>query len=121
VPGRYRRPTTHEQREKAAEARYAKLWVLHDTLSEQVSALANGPQWRPWLDVAAKFHNYSFSSTLLIVAQKPESTQVAGYTPWQQLNRQIDKGQRGIAILAPVTAKIEDDESASNAGKPMTW
>ncbi len=58
---------------------------------------------------------------LLIVAQKAESTQVAGYTPWQQLNRQIDKGQRGIAILAPVTAKIEDDESASNAGKPMTW
>jgi len=55
------------------------------------------------------------------VAQKAESTQVAGYTPWQQLNRQIDKGQRGIAILAPVTAKIEDDESASNAGKPMTW
>ncbi len=113
MAGRYRRPTTPEQREKAAEARAAKLTELHDTLAEQVTALASGPQWRAWLDTAAKFHNYSFGNTLLIAAQKPEATQVAGYTLWQQLGRQVDKGQRGISIIAPVTRKVEVDQAES--------
>ena len=111
MAGRYRRPTTPEQREKAAEARDVKLTALHDTLAEQVSALASGPQWRAWLDTAAKFHNYSFGNTLLIAAQKPEATQVAGYNLWQQLGRQVDKGQRGISIIAPVTRKVDAEQT----------
>ena len=108
MAGRYRRPTTPEQQQKAAEARQAKLADLHDGLAEQVSALATGPQWRAWLDTAAKFHNYSFNNTLLILRQKPEATQVAGYNLWHELGRQVVKGEKGIAILAPVTRKVEE-------------
>ena len=107
MAGRYRRPTTPEQQQKAADARQAKLAELHDGLAEQVSALASGPQWRAWLDVAAKFHNYSFNNTLLILRQKPEATQVAGYNLWHELGRQVVKGEKGIAILAPVTRKVD--------------
>ena len=120
MAGRYRRPTTPAQQAKAAEAREAKLAGLHQTLTEQVSALASGPQWRRWLDVAAKFHNYSFNNTLLLLAQKPDATQVAGYNLWQELGRQVVKGEKGLAILAPVTRKIESDETNSaTAAEPQ--
>ena len=59
--------------------------------------------------MAARFHNYSFNNTLLLLAQKPEASQVAGYTLWQQLGRQVAKGEKGLVILAPVTRRINDE------------
>ena len=51
----------------------------------------------------SKFHNYSFNNTLLIAMQKPEATLVAGYKAWQKnFNRHVNKGEKGIRILAPV-------------------
>lgn len=110
MPGRYRRPTTPEQRAQADKARDGKLAGLHATLTEQVQALAAGPAWKRWLDVAARFHDYSFNNTLLLLAQKPDATHVAGYSLWQQLGRQVTKGEKGLAILAPVirTATADD-------------
>ena len=117
MAGRYRRPSTPEQQAKAAEAREAKLAGLHQTLTEQVSALASGPQWRAWLDVAAKFHNYSFNNTLLLLAQKPDATQVAGYALWTELGRHVVKGEKGLAILAPVTRKVDQADTTSTAAE----
>lgn len=109
MAGRYRRPTTPEQREKATRAREAKLAAAHQSLAERVTALATGPEWRAWLDVAARFHHYSFNNTLLLLAQKPDATQVAGYTLWQQLGRQVGKGEKGLVVLAPVTRRFDDE------------
>src|SRR4051794_29151424 len=116
MAGRYRRPSTPEQRAKAAAAQQVKLAALHDTLTEQVTALATGPQWRRWLDVAAKFHNYSFNNTLLLLAQKPDATQVGGYNLWQELGRQVVKGEKGLTILAPVTCRTAD--AAADTAEP---
>ena len=33
------------------------------------------------------------------------ATEVAGYREWQDLGRQVRKGEHGIALLAPVTVK----------------
>jgi len=121
MAGKYRRPSTPEQRAKADEAREAKLTGLHRTLTEQVTALATGPDWRRWLDMAAKFHNYSFNNTLLLLAQKPDATQVAGYNLWQELGRQVTRGEKGLAILAPVTRKLDqsqDDGHPTRADRP---
>ena len=50
----------------------------------------------------SKFHNYSFNNTLLIALQRPDATLVAGYQAWQKnFNRHVNKGERGIRILAP--------------------
>nr|MBA3946811.1 hypothetical protein [Herpetosiphonaceae bacterium] len=35
------------------------------------------------------------------MCQRPDATQVAGYTTWQRLGRQVKQGEHGIAILAP--------------------
>jgi DNA primase len=121
VAGRYRRPTTPAQREQSAQARENKLAGLHRTLTEQVTALAAGPAWRRWLDVAARFHTYSVNNTLLLLAQKPDATRVAGYTTWQQLGRQVTKGEKGLVILAPVIRRADPaDTPAAAAGNPTT-
>ncbi len=48
---------------------------------------------------------------MLIYAQRPESTAVAGYEAWKTLGRQVDKGERGIQILAPVVRKVTKDQA----------
>ena len=39
--------------------------------------------------------------------QHPGATHVAGYRTWQQLGRQVRKGEKGIGILAPMPIKEE--------------
>ena len=60
------------------------------------------------LAVAARFHTYSPNNVLLIAAQRPDATRVAGYRAWAQLGREVRKGEHGIAILAPVTPGPRD-------------
>jgi len=63
-----------------------------------------------YLEMTAKFHQYSPFNVWLIILQKPEATYVAGYNKWQQMDRWVRKGERGIPILAPIfTTVINED------------
>jgi antirestriction protein ArdC len=58
------------------------------------------------------FHTYSINNTILIWLQKPETIEnplICGYKAWQGKGRQVNKGERSIRILAPMTKKIEED------------
>ncbi len=61
----------------------------------------------------ARFYTYSPSNVALILMQAPEATRVAGYRKWQELGRQVKKGEKGIAILVPHRRRLrrEQDES----------
>lgn len=50
------------------------------------------------------------NNVLLILCQAPWATRVAGYRKWQEMGRQVRKGERGIAVLAPCTYKTGTDE-----------
>jgi antirestriction protein ArdC len=76
---------------------------LVEQLQFHIRALLSGADWQRWLSVAARFHRYSFNNQILIAAQRPDATHVAGYRHWQTLGRQVRRGERGIAILAPCT------------------
>jgi antirestriction protein ArdC len=82
------------------------LAVIHSRLLTAVEALTASEAWRTMLAVAARFHTYSPNNVLLIAAQNPDATRVAGYRAWTQLGRQVRKGERGIAILAPVLRRV---------------
>jgi DNA primase len=82
--------------------RTLKLEALHRTLGEKIAAIRDGQDWRDWLNVASRFHTYSFNNQILIAAQRPDATAVAGFAAWKALGRQVNKGERGIQILAPV-------------------
>jgi len=92
-----------------------KLAALHEQISDGVAALVESDGWRAMLDTAAKFHSYSLGNLLLIGAQAPQATRVAGFRTWQSLGRQVRKGERGLAILAPCTYRPKTAEPASLA------
>jgi DNA primase len=121
------RPISPAELEAREAVRAAKLDALHATLTEQIAALRTGQDWQQWLAVAARFHNYSFNNVLLIAAQRPGATAVAGCEAWKTLGRQVDKGERGIQILAPVvrrTASADppaaDPPAAEGGGSPTS-
>ena len=73
-------------------------------LEAGVVAIQTSDDFKRYLSVAAKFHAYSFNNVLLIIAQRPEATRVAGYRTWQSLGRQVNKGERSISSRRDRTA-----------------
>jgi DNA primase len=87
---------------------------LHEQLQVSLRALVSSEDWRQALEVAARFHDYSFANTQLIWAQAKARgftpTRVAGYLAWQRLGRQVNRGEKGLPILAPVTRSVETED-----------
>lgn len=119
--------------EEARAARDAKLDELHERLTGAVEQLVTGEDWKRALEFAARFRSRSFGNGLLIAVQHfaayeagrvpdPEPSYVAGYKQWQSLGRQVEKGQPGYMILAPVTGRFasstpQDAESWRRLGR----
>jgi hypothetical protein len=76
-----------------------------------------------FLDAMAQFRNYSLGNVLSIARQRPGAHNVAGMWTWNQLGRRVKRGEKGIAILAPIigkprNTKDRDNDAASN-DKPV--
>jgi antirestriction protein ArdC len=97
----------------------ARLQAVHDQLTASVEALSNSDAWARMLTVAARFHRYSPNNVLLIAVQRPEATLVAGYRTWQQLGRQVQRGEQGIAILAPVITRADPEPEQETTSKVL--
>lgn len=87
-------------------------------LQDLVKALEQGKsdELIKYLTCMSRFHQYSLRNLLLISHQQPEATQVAGFHTWRKLKRSVRKGEKGIAILAPLafrkkTKGTPEDES----------
>ncbi|XZE20338.1 ArdC-like ssDNA-binding domain-containing protein [Pirellulaceae bacterium SH449] len=87
------------------------LRVSDDALQSLAEALRQGKseQLTKYLDTMVRFHQYSFCNCMLIYSQKPDATHVAGFGKWKELNRFVRKGEKGIAILAPLVRKKKDE------------
>jgi len=77
-----------------------------------------------YLEFASRFHHYSFGNILLALHQFPNLTRIAGLRQWNRLGRRVRAGQKGILILAPMTARkrIEEvpDPEDTEAPAPQT-
>ena len=63
---------------------------------------------------------------MAILFQRPDATRVAGYQTWRELGRYVKRGEKGIAILAPVTppapkADGEAEEAAEDEETKPAW
>jgi antirestriction protein ArdC len=99
----------------AETAPQQKLDATMQVLEQGIDSILSGEGFARYLNVLARFHHYSFGNVMLIQIQKPEATRVAGYRRWQELGRQVRKGEHGISILVPHKLKLpkenEDEES----------
>jgi antirestriction protein ArdC len=70
--------------------------LLDEGHSDQLTAL---------LTTMARFHTYSWHNVCLIASQRPTATRVAGFHTWRTMGRFVRKGEKGIAILAPIVRR----------------
>jgi antirestriction protein ArdC len=82
-----------------------------EMLDAGVERILNGEEFKRYLAFAARFHRYSANNSLLILLQRPNATKIAGYKRWQELGRQVRRGEEGMRILAPIFRTVEDEES----------
>ena len=75
--------------------------ALAARLEEGIAKLRDSGEFQRWLDTAARFHTYSWGNQLLISLQRPDASQVMGYSGWKQVGRQVCRGEKAIKILAP--------------------
>ena len=104
--------TFTEERQDTDAAALAKL----KDLGVDVAGLRTSEGWQAWLKVAKKFHRYSFFNQLLITTQCPHASHVAGYRKWNELGRQVRKGEKGLKIFAPMTRKDEETQTTKLVG-----
>ena len=100
---------------RSAEERRTEAEALHTSIVEQVKQLADSGQWRAFLEFARSFHNYSLNNLLLILAQNPEATMVAGFRQWQAKGRQVRKAEKSIKIFGFREKKADRDDEVDEA------
>ena len=100
-----RKEYTPEEKAAYNAQKQAEIEEMIKRIDEGVKAVFQSEKYKEYLKFASKFTDYSARNTILINMQKPEATLVAAYGKWKQLGRQVERGQTGIEILAPVTYK----------------
>jgi len=85
--------------------------MCNQAIEKLAQELENGKSehLKAYLRAMGKFHNYSLANMLLIGFQKPDAKRVAGFHTWKKLGRHVKKGERGIAIMAPVIYNDKKD------------
>lgn len=79
-------------------------------LRSGVEGIQESFQFRLFLTTMSKFHDYSIGNLILIAMQRPDATRVAGFVAWKDLDRWVRKGEKGIAILAPMLPRKKKEE-----------
>lgn len=108
----------------------AKVEAAQRVLEERIEALTSGADWCRYLGFQSKLHQYSPNNVMLIWAQHaaafadgrvgaPEPSVVAGYRTWQALGRQVERGQRGYAVLAPMVVRRRVAVGDSGDSRPL--
>lgn len=92
-----------------------KVKELTTKLDKGVEEILTSDRFKDYLKQMSKFHNYSFGNTILIAFQNPDATLVAGYQTWKKaFKRNVNKGEKGITILAPCPYKIKKEVEFTN-------
>ena len=99
---------TPEEIREYNERKQAEIDEMIQRIDEGVNAVFESEKYKEYLKFASKFTDYSARNTMLINLQRPDATLVAAYGKWKQLGRQVEKGETGISILAPVTYKTNN-------------
>lgn len=88
-----------------------QLQLAFHMIEDGVNQVRNSDAYQRYLKVMSKFHDYSVCNSLLIYAQCPHATYIAGYRAWQNLfKRYVIRGSKAIKIIAPFKIKKKKDE-----------
>ncbi len=94
-----------------------QLQAALQTLESGIDSILSSEGFAAYLSTMARFYSYSPSNIALILTQAPEATRVAGYKKWQELGRQVRKGEKGIIILVPHKRRQSRDHQDADEHK----
>src|SRR5882724_11544009 len=91
--------------------------ITNKALEELAASLESGHSeaLTAYLKRMASFSKYSLNNLFLIVRQRPDARRVAGYQSWRKLGRFVRKGEKGIAIIAPLIRRKPEGETLEPA------
>src|SRR5215472_11858156 len=89
-----------------------------EQLANETDAARQSQLFRDYLRTSAAFWDYSWHNQMLIWRQKPDASFVGGFNTWRKCGRYVRKGEKGIAILAPMFFK--DKRQCTNGTESET-
>jgi antirestriction protein ArdC len=93
-----------DKHSKAAELN-AGIRSTIEQLANETDAARQSELFRNYLQASAAFWDYSWHNQMLIWKQRPDASFVGGFNTWLKCGRYVRKGEKGIAILAPMFFK----------------
>src|SRR5882757_7681563 len=86
--------------------------ISETALNRLMAALERGQSeaLKTYLSVMSRFHRYSWGNILLMYAQRPNATHIAGFHTWLKMRRCVRKGEKGIVILAPMVGRKKSSD-----------
>lgn len=108
-----RRPSEAERAERRRRDR--------ERLQAAAQQLLTSAGWQSWVRVRSQagLTRLSLSNQLLVALAGPDATFVAGFKTWLRLGYAVKKGERAIAIIAPMPVKEHDRVSGEAAGETL--
>lgn len=83
---------------------------LSDMLEQGLEVYACSEKYRDFLKTMSKFHSYSAQNCMLILAQRPDASFIAGYDSWKRnFNRYVMRDSHAIMIKSPCKYKVTDE------------
>jgi antirestriction protein ArdC len=103
------------------ENKQNKLTELNADIRRTIEQLANETDtarqselFRNYLKTSAAFWDYSWHNQMLIWRQRPDASYVGGFNTWLKCGRYVRRGEKGIAILAPMFFKDKKQTAEAN-------
>lgn len=106
-----------EKQNKAAELN-AGIRKTIELLANETDQARQSELFRSYLKTSAAFWHYSFCNQVLIYRQRPDASYVGGFNTWLKCGRYVRRGEKGIAILAPMFFK---DKNADGDESKRIW
>src|ERR1700675_1876757 len=106
-----------EKQSKASELN-AGIRGTIEQLANETDAARQSELFRNYLKASAAFWDYSWHNQMLIWKQRADASFVGGFNTWLKCGRFVRKGEKGIAILAPMFFK--DKRQTANGSDEET-
>src|ERR1700676_4602114 len=96
--------------------------VTNQAIEQLMKALNEGRSetLTQYLAAIGRFHRYSLRNVMLIASQRPTATHVAGFQAWHKLGRFVNKGEKGILILAPIVRRKNESKEQNETDESST-
>ena len=90
-----------------------------ERLQRAAEQLLTSEGWQRWVRVRSQagLARLSLSNQLLVALARPDATFVAGFEAWLRLGFAVTKGEKAIAIVAPLPVKERDRVSGEETGE----